>query len=78
MLPDHGAGRFLGVMLHVWNRAGVGGAKATRSSGWTREVPLDHRHRVEDYFGYAWCNPTLFQNAYHNQTISMNNKGTSA
>jgi hypothetical protein len=29
----------------------------------------------EDYFGYAWCNPTLFENAYHNQTISMNNKG---
>ncbi|MHC4602404.1 MAG: glycoside hydrolase family 172 protein, partial [Planctomycetota bacterium] len=29
----------------------------------------------EDYFGYAWCNPTLFQNCYHNQTISMNNKG---
>ncbi|MCK4292491.1 MAG: DUF2961 domain-containing protein, partial [Planctomycetes bacterium] len=23
----------------------------------------------------AWCNPTLFQNCYHNQTISMNNRG---
>ena len=29
----------------------------------------------EDYFGYAWSSPALFQHAYHNQTISMNNKG---
>jgi hypothetical protein len=30
----------------------------------------------EDYFGYAWCNPSLFQNAYHNQTRNDgNNKG---
>ncbi len=30
----------------------------------------------EDYFGYAWCNPSLFQNAYHNQTHNDgNNKG---
>jgi D-arabinan exo alpha-(1,3)/(1,5)-arabinofuranosidase (non-reducing end) len=30
----------------------------------------------EDYFGYAWSNPTLFQNAYHDQTHNDgNNKG---
>ena len=29
----------------------------------------------EDYFGYAWSNPTLFQHAYHNQPIAMGNKG---
>ena len=29
----------------------------------------------EDYFGYAWCDPTLFENCYHNQTISMGNRG---
>ncbi len=29
----------------------------------------------EDYFGYAWCNPTLFQHVCHNQTIAMNNRG---
>ncbi|NLN77213.1 MAG: DUF2961 domain-containing protein, partial [Armatimonadetes bacterium] len=30
----------------------------------------------EDYFGYAWCDPSLFQNAYHNQTRNDNNNNS--
>ena len=29
----------------------------------------------EDYFGYAWCHPGLFQYAFHCQTMTENNKG---
>ena len=34
MLKTEGAGRFLGVMLHVWNPRGSWWGRATRSSGW--------------------------------------------
>ena len=27
----------------------------------------------EDYFGYAWCCPQLFENAYHNQPLNDGN-----
>ena len=34
------------------------------------------RSGSEDYFGYAWCCPKPFQNAYHNQTHNDgNNRG---
>lgn len=76
MLKTEGAGRFCGVMLHVWNPAG----------GWWGEgdekffvdgekFPSTYGTGSEDYFGYAWCTPELFSNCYHNQTISMNNRG---
>ena len=75
MLTTQGRGRFCGVMLHVWNPMG----------GWWGEgdekfyvdgekFPSTFGTGSEDYFGYAWCNPGLFQNAYHNQT--HNTKGS--
>lgn len=30
---------------------------------------------IPDYYGYAWCDPGLFQKAYHAQTYSENNQG---
>ena len=74
MLRTEGRGRFCGVMLHVWNPSG----------GWWGEgdekffvdgekFPSTFGTGSEDYFGYAWSNPKLFQNAYHNQTICHGN-----
>lgn len=76
MLKTGGAGRFLGVMLHVWNAKGNWWGEGDEKF-WVdgEKFPSTIGTGSEDYFGYAWCNPTLFENAYHNQTISMNNKG---
>jgi hypothetical protein len=70
MLQASGPGRFVGVMLGVVNT----------QSGWWGEgdekvwvdddaFPSYFGTGSEDYFGYAWCNPTLFSHAYHNQSI---------
>jgi len=76
MLKTEGRGRFLGVMLHVWNPRGSWWGEGDEKF-WVdgEKFPSTIGTGSEDYFGYAWCNPTLFQNCYHNQTISMNNKG---
>ncbi|MBK9138275.1 MAG: DUF2961 domain-containing protein [Verrucomicrobia bacterium] len=76
LLKTEGRGRFLGVMLHVWNPRGSWWGEGDEKF-WVdgERFPSTIGTGSEDYFGYAWCNPTLFQNAYHNQTISMNNKG---
>lgn len=69
LLKTEGRGRFLGVMLHVWNPLG----------GWWGEgdekfyvdgekFPSTFGTGSEDYFGYAWCRPDLFQQAFHAQT----------
>ncbi|MGB2808342.1 MAG: DUF2961 domain-containing protein [Sedimentisphaerales bacterium] len=76
MLKAEGRGRFCGVMLHVWNpRGGWWGEGDEKFFVDGEKFPSTIGTGSEDYFGYAWCNPTLFQNCYHNQTISMNNKG---
>ncbi len=76
LLRTEGRGRFLGVMLHVWNpRGGWWGEGDEKFFVDGEKFPSTIGTGSEDYFGYAWCNPSLFQNAYHNQTISMGNKG---
>jgi hypothetical protein len=76
MLKTEGRGRFLGVMLHVWNpKGGWWGEGDEKFFVDGEKFPSTFGTGSEDYFGYAWCNPTLFQNCYHNQTISMGNKG---
>ncbi len=76
MLKTQGRGRFCGVMLHVWNPRGSWWGEGDEKFFVDGEkFPSTIGTGSEDYFGYAWCNPTLFQNAYHNQTISMNNRG---
>ncbi len=70
-LTTSGRGRFVGLVLQVWNPEG----------GWWGEgdekffvdgekVPSSYGTGSEDYFGYAWCDPTLFQHALHNQTYN--------
>lgn len=78
MLKTRGRGRFCGVNLHVFNPGG----------GWWGEgdekffvdgekFPSTFGTGSEDYFGYAWCNPTLFYNAYHNQPYNQNSNAGS-
>jgi hypothetical protein len=64
------------VVLHVWNpRGGWWGEGDEKFFVDGEKFPSTIGTGSEDYFGYAWCNPTLFQNAYHDQTISNGNKG---
>ncbi len=76
LLRTEGRGRFMGVMLHVWNPRGSWWGEGDEKFFVDGEkFPSTIGTGSEDYFGYAWCNPTLFEHAYHNQTISMGNKG---
>ena len=76
LLETQGRGRFMGVMLHVWNPLG----------GWWGEgdekffvdgekFPSTIGTGSEDYFGYAWCDPHLFQRPFHSQTMDSGNRG---
>lgn len=69
-----GAGRYVGTMLHIWSPLG----------GWWGEgddkffvdgeaFPSSFGTGSEDYFGYAWSSPALFQHALHNQTHNDGN-----
>ena len=63
-------------MLHVWNpRGGWWGEGDEKFFVDGEMFPSTFGTGSEDYFGYAWCDPTLFTNCYHNQTISMGNRG---
>ncbi|MCX7597833.1 MAG: DUF2961 domain-containing protein [Armatimonadetes bacterium] len=70
ILEARGRGRFVGVMLQVSNMTpawwGEGDEKI-----WVDDdtFPSFFGTGSEDYFGYAWCNTTLFSHAYHNQSI---------
>jgi len=76
MVKTEGAGRFCGVMLHVWNpRGGWWGEGDEKLFVDNEPFPSTFGTGSEDYFGYAWGNPTLFARPYHNQTISSGNAG---
>lgn len=76
MVKTEGRGRFCGVMLHVWNpRGGWWGEGDEKFFVDGEKFPSTIGTGSEDYFGYAWGDPALFQNAYHNQTISSGNRG---
>jgi hypothetical protein len=76
MLKTTGRGRFVGVMLHIWNpKGGWWGEGDEKFFVDGEKFPSTFGTGSEDYFGYAWSNPTLFQHAYHNQPIAMGNKG---
>ncbi len=76
-LKTTGAGRFVGLMLHIWNpRGGWWGEGDEKFFVDGERFPSTIGTGSEDYFGYAWCDPALFQNAFHNQTRNDgNNRG---
>jgi hypothetical protein len=76
MLQAQGRGRFCGVMLHVWNpRGGWWGEGDEKFFVDGEKFPSTFGTGSEDYFGYAWCNPHLFQKPYHCQTMTQMNRG---
>jgi hypothetical protein len=76
MLKTEGRGRFCGVMLHVWNpQGGWWGEGDEKFFVDGEKYPSTFGTGSEDYFGYAWCNPGLFQRAYHGQTMTQQNRG---
>jgi hypothetical protein len=64
-------------MLHIWNpRGGWWGEGDEKFFVDGEKFPSTFGTGSEDYFGYAWGDPVLFQNAFHNQTHNDgNNKG---
>lgn len=76
VLKTDGRGRFVGMMLHIWNpKGGWWGEGDEKYFVDGEKFPSTFGTGSEDYFGYAWGDPALFQNALHNQTISENNRG---
>ncbi len=76
MLKTEGRGRFCGVTLHVWNpRGGWWGEGDEKFFVDGEKFPSTIGTGSEDYFGYAWGNPHLFQKPYHAQTMTQNNQG---
>lgn len=86
LLETHGKGRFLGAHLLVWNPKG-GSAKAGGPGYWwwgegdekffvdEEKFPSTFGTGTEDYFGYAWCDPSIFEQAFHSQTLDNDNMG---
>ncbi len=76
MLRTEGRGRYCGVMLHAWNPLGDWWGEGDEKFFIDGEkFPSTFGTGSEDYFGYAWCHPGLFQRAYHGQTMTQNNQG---
>ena len=76
MLKAEGKGRFCGVALEIWNpKGGWWGEGDEKFFVDGEKFPSTIGTGSEDYFGYAWGNAALFQNAYHNQTLCNNNVG---
>jgi len=76
LLRCEGRGRFCGVMLHVWNpRGGWWGEGDEKFFVDGEKFPSTIGTGSEDYFGYAWCCPHLFQRPYHAQSMTQNNCG---
>ncbi len=83
VLSVNGRGRFLGMMLHNYKTSGEVDPDCREGFAWWGEgdekfyidgekFPSWFGTGTEDYFGYAWCDPTLFDQAFHAQTY---NKG---
>ena len=63
-------------MLHVWNpRGGWWGEGDEKFFVDGEKFPSTFGTGSEDYFGYAWCHPGLFQRPFHCQTMTMSNQG---
>ena len=76
MLRTQGRGRFCGVSLHVWNpRGGWWGEGDEKFFVDGEKFPSTFGTGSEDYFGYAWGCPNLFQKPYHCQSMTQGNQG---
>lgn len=68
MAEARGTGRFVGVSLSVANPVNVWWGEGDEKFYVDGEqFPSTFGTGTEDFFGYAWGNPTPFTHAYHNQ-----------
>jgi hypothetical protein len=75
LLKTSGRGRYCGTTLHVWSPKGEWWGEGDEKFFVDGEkFPSTFGTGTEDYFGYAWADPYIFTNCYHNQTI-YNRKG---
>lgn len=76
MLKTMGRGRYVGVVLHVWNpRGGWWGEGDEKFFVDGEKFPSTFGTGSEDFFGYAWSSGKTFQRAYHDQPVNENNAG---
>ncbi|MCL6218982.1 DUF2961 domain-containing protein [Zunongwangia pacifica] len=86
LLETEGRGRFLGTHLLVWNPKGGSCSLGGPGYYWWGEgdekffvdgetFPSTFGTGTEDYFGYAWCDPSEFERAFHSQTQDNDNMG---
>lgn len=74
LLKTTGRGRFVGVMLHIWNpRGGWWGEGDEKFFVDGEKFPSTFGTGSEDYFGYAWSSAALFFHPFHNQTFNSGN-----
>ena len=79
-----GEGRFVGLSLHVHKKETFRMENTIPGYNWWGEgdekffvdgekFPSWFGTGTEDFFGYAWCNETLFNRAYHSQSYYYGN-----
>ncbi len=86
LLETEGRGRFVGTQLTVWNPKGGSCSLGGPGYWWWgegdekffidgEEFPSTFGTGTEDYFGYAWCDPSRFEQAFHSQSLDNGNMG---
>ena len=71
VLVTEGRGRFVGMMLHIWNpRGGWWGEGDEKFFVDGEKFPSTLGTGSEDYFGYAWSSMKVFNQALHSQPNS--------
>lgn len=69
ILDAKGPGRFVGCSLSVRNPVRAWWGEGDEHAYVDGEIfPSTFGTGTEDYFGYAWCDPTPFQAAFHSQS----------
>ncbi|QEH38880.1 hypothetical protein OJF2_74900 [Aquisphaera giovannonii] len=74
-------GRFVGLQLNIYNPVSAWWGEGDEKVYVDGEAfPSTFGTGTEDYFGYAWCSPQLYANAFHAQTRcdGPGNKGNSS
>jgi len=75
LLKTEGMGKYVGVSLHIENfRGGWWGEGDEKFHIDSEKFPSYFGTGSEDYFGYAWCCPNRFVQAFHAQPTNMRNR----
>lgn len=76
ILRTTGRGRYVGVVLHVWNpRGGWWGEGDEKFFVDGEKFPSTFGTGSEDFFGYAWSSGKTFAKPFHDQPVNENNAG---